>query len=75
MSAIQASYGVSFILTKKIKGTFEFKYVLTHDSDNHVGIPDKTLVDTSGHWTLFRFGPHLDTKYHMFIVGLQYALF
>jgi hypothetical protein len=34
----------------------------------------KNVVDTSGHWTLFRLGPHLDTKYHAIQIGIQWDI-
>lgn len=74
--SLQLSYGISVILSKKLRANAEFKYLLAHDVDNHASIlGDNTVIDTSGHWTLFRTGPHLDTKYHMFLFGLQYQLF
>jgi len=74
-SGIQVSYGVNFPISKRLRTFAEFKYILTRDADNISAPVGKTVVDTSGHWTLFRLGPHIDTKYHVIQIGFQWDLF
>jgi hypothetical protein len=73
-SAIQLNYGISFPITKRLSALAEFKYLLTRDADNTSGPEGATVVDTSGHWTLFRLGPHIDTKYHVILFGLKWNI-
>ncbi|MFK5890159.1 MAG: hypothetical protein QM486_05460 [Flavobacteriaceae bacterium] len=74
--SLQVSCGFSFLLTKNLNAVSEFKYVLTSDVDNRAAIiGESTIVDTSGSPVLFRNGAHFDTRYHMFLFGLQYQLF
>jgi len=74
-SGLQATFGITIPITKKIRGLVEAKYILTHDADNAGAPVGTTVIDTSGHWTLFRFGPHLDTKYHTIQLGIQWDIF
>lgn len=73
-SGLQATYGITIPITKKLRGLVEAKYILTHDADNTSAPVGNTVIDTSGHWTLFRFGPHLDTKYHTIQIGIQWDI-
>jgi len=73
---LQFSYGISFYLTKRLSGIGVFKYVLTSDVDNRAPIiGESTIVDTSGSPVFLRNGAHFDTRYHMFLFGLQYQIF
>tara|TARA_R110001583_G_scaffold18633_1_gene73904 strand:+ start:2734 stop:3480 length:747 start_codon:yes stop_codon:yes gene_type:complete len=74
-SGIQLSYGVNFPISKRLRTFAEFKYILTRDADNTSAPVGKTVVDTSGAWTLFRLGPHIDTKYHVIQFGFQWDIF
>ncbi|VAV86063.1 hypothetical protein MNBD_BACTEROID02-202 [hydrothermal vent metagenome] len=73
-AAFKLSYSLSVPVTKKLNALFEFKYLLTRDIDT---LPNKNgwFVDTSGRWFPFRFGPHWDTRYYVFQLGLQWNLF
>lgn len=73
-SAIQLNYGISVPISKKFSAMAEFKYLLTRDADNTSGSEGATVVDTSGHWTLFRLGPHIDTKYHAILFGIKWNI-
>jgi hypothetical protein len=73
-SGLQATYGITIPITKRLRGLVEAKYILTHDADNVRAPVGTTVIDTSGHWTLFRFGPHLDTKYHTIQIGIQWDI-
>jgi len=72
---IQVTYGITIPISKRLRGLVEAKYILTHDADNHGAPVGTTVIDTSGHWTLFRFGPHMDTKYHVIQLGIQWDVF
>ena len=67
--------GHSLRLVNRFRITFEFKLILTRDADTRPENSEGWRVDTSGTWHLFRFGPHWDTKYHVFQIGLHYKLF
>jgi len=73
-AAFLVSYSLSVPLLKKVRAVAEFKFLLTRDIDT---LPNKDgwLVDTSGRWHFFRFGPHWDTKYHAIQIGLQWDIF
>ncbi|HHC78436.1 MAG TPA: hypothetical protein ENK46_01035 [Flavobacteriia bacterium] len=73
-AAFLLSYSLSIPIVKKIRAIAAFKFLLTRDIDT---LPNKDgwFVDTSGRWHPFRFGPHWDTKYHVFQVGLQWEPF
>jgi len=73
-SGLQATCGITIPITKRLRGLVEAKYILTHDADNTNAPVGTTVIDTSGHWTLFRFGPHLDTKYHTIQIGIQWDI-
>ena len=73
-SGLQATCGITIPITKRLRGLVEAKYILTHDADNVSAPVGTTVIDTSGHWTLFRFGPHLDTKYHAIQIGIQWDI-
>jgi len=71
--AFQIQTALSFPISKNLKGNFKLKYLLTMDVDiEYDKIGDGWHIDTSGHWHLFRFGPHWDTKYHVIQFGIQY---
>lgn len=72
--AFKLSYGLSTYITKKLSTQFEFNYLLTRDIDN---LPNREgwFVDTSGRWFPLRFGPHWDTRFYAFQLGLQWDLF
>lgn len=73
-AAFQLSYNLTVPIIKNVNGTLEFKYLLTRDIDT-LFVNDGWFIDTSGRWTLFRFGPHWDTKYHVIQFGLQWDVF
>jgi hypothetical protein len=73
-AAFQLSYNLSVPIIKNVNGTLEFKYLLTRDIDT-LPVNDGWFIDTSGRWSLFRFGPHWDTKYHVIQFGLQWEIF
>ena len=70
----QARYGVRLTLSNSVAILLESKYMLTHDADNLNGPPETLVIDTSGRWTLFRFGPHLDTRYYTLQIGVEWAI-
>jgi hypothetical protein len=73
---LQMSYGIAFYLAKRLRGVGVFKYVLTSDVDNRAPIlGESTIIDTSGSPFFLRNGAHFDTRYHMFLFGLQYQIF
>lgn len=73
-AAFKLSYSLSLPITKRVRALLEFNYLLTRDIDT---LPNKNgwFVDTSGRWFPFRFGPHWDTRYYTFQLGLQWNLF
>lgn len=73
-AAFQALFGASYKLTNTINVNFEFRYILTRDGDTGSKI-DGWRIDTSGSWHLLRFGPHWDTKFHAFQLGLEWKVF
>lgn len=74
--SLQAAYGFATNFSKRLFFTGTFKYVLTSDVDNRAPIlGEGTIVDTSGSPVLLRNGAHFDTRYHMFLFGLQYLIF
>ena len=72
--AFKLSYSLSTYLTDKLSAQFEFNYLLTRDIDN---LPNREgwYVDTSGRWFPLRFGPHWDTRFYAFQLGLKWDLF
>jgi len=73
---LQVAYGIVRPFSNRLSGVFTFKYVLTSDVDNRAPIlGEDTIVDTSGAPALLRNGAHFDTRYHMFLLGLQYQIF
>ena len=74
-AAFQLFYGISVPIAKNLRLQGDIKFLLTRDADNFPPKEDGWKVDTSGRWHPFRFGPHWDTKYHVFQLGLQWTLF
>jgi hypothetical protein len=73
-AAFKLSYSLSVPVAKKIRAQFQFNYLLTRDIDT---LPNRDgwYVDTSGRWFPIRFGPHWDTRFYAFQLGLQWDLF
>lgn len=71
-----AQMGGTYKISSRLLLFTEAKYILAHDADNYPP-PGTTdwLVDTSGHPFPLRPGPHLDTRYYSFSLGMRISFF
>lgn len=73
-ASFQVIGGLSYNLTPDLKLNLDFRYLLTRDADTGTKI-DGWRIDTSGSWHYLRFGPHWDTRYYTFQLGLEWEVF